>query len=1511
MVTGPARDVASRRYRIAKVLLWLTGSSAALLLGASLYIQSAGFRGRVLAALERELAGSVRGQIHLSGLDALSLSSARLARLEVKDEHGELVLALEGIHLSYDPLELLGPLLPGGGSGVSIEHVRVERSRVLLVQDEHTGELTLVRAFGKDRPPGSPETPPAELQLALPTVELGEVSGEIDHPALGQLTARIHHVRGEAYIAGAETEVRVQHFGVQLARGEQRWADGTGSLRLLRQGVLGGTFHGFVRGTELDAAAQLDAGVLEARVDVPHALPERVRELWPGYPLQAPLAARLTAEGPLNALALNGYATSERSRITLTGDADTGAIPRARLDVRAQALDARLLSAQAPQTALDARAALELTSGQHGLLLVADVTTEPTTLDALALPSAHVALRSEGGTASARFQLADARGRLEGETRLADDGSVDLSARLTNLDLAMLPELEGQVRGRADLQLRARVNGARFAGSLDGSLRGLATRPLELAAAQLQGTFEGTFDALDQTALSLKLAADDVLAGPVALQQASLAARGTWHTSRFDLDVLRPGGGRGTARGRLALRSEACVSDVDVGFGDRGLALTARVAEYCPGRGTLFVERLSLTGRAGTLDASLRLAPSRLEVTAKAERLDTQLLLGAFGVPSHDVRALVSGEAELATSQGQARGQLNLQAEKLSIRSLSWQTLRVAAKLGAGQLDLDAEASDASLGRLAVRGSAQLAGPLHEPATWQRATGSGSLALERLPLWPVGLMLPAEGQLKELDGRLDINLAVERGDAAALPDLFFSARTDGLSFAVASAVQGQDDRRFEGYAVHGSASIDGHGGHGAATVLVTDEQGALVTSSGSLELDLATLLREPRTILERLFRTPLDALVRLHPRSLSQLPPPFGVSDLGGSVEATLQLRGSLAEPTLSLAARGHQLQGGLAGGERAVDVTSLLEYVPNSGRLRGTADVVQSGKSLVAARVEGRVPNPLDAPFSADAIELRAAAMLNGVPLELWPVLARERVQARVYGSVDVEIEKGQPSRQRAHLEIADLTARGHALGNGRLTFQRNEQGLRANLRIGSGERYLHGSLRGSAEAPGGDEPMRGSLSARDFDASSLSPLTSGLLSRLNGAMNAQLEFSLKRTSDDWYLGIDGEAKLENGSAHIEELGLEVREIAADVRARSTPEYTVIQIDPLRATARARTPNVRGNAELWLRGLRVQSGEANLSLNDVPLSLKGVSRGIARGRVLARLERQPDHLALEVKVPDLRVRLPPSSTRALIELDENADFRVLQVSEEPEELAPDALLWKVAFDLEDVRIQRGDFDVPLSGQPRLEYRHEIRPSGSIQALPGGRVRLFDQSFSIDRGLLQLVPEEPDNPRIDLTASWRAPDGTTVYVDVTGRAKDASVLTRDDRGLQDVERFYLITGGAVPEGPELAAGGGAEGAAIGQTFSLGINELLRDSLGNVAVSIGTTPDDRASYSASVRLTDKLSFQGSFQPASESNLEESTNDLTGTLDYRFSRRWSLRTELGTSGAAFDLLWSHRY
>jgi hypothetical protein len=1508
---GP-REKRSRLRRALLALGVFAAISAALLLAISIYVQSPSFRAHIVSAVNHELEGSVRGRITLEGLTRLGLGGAELEAIHISDERGEPALELADITARFDLLGVLGPWLPRASAGIELEHVRVNRARVRLVADEASGELTLVRALGKRAAgaEGPAKAPPFLISIA--SIELGEVDVAVDLTTFGRHDLRIDHVRGAADIGGTDSKITVQHFGLSLLEGDQRWIDGTGALRVEGNDLTSSSFHGFVRGTEVDLGLSLIAGELAARVDVPSALPERVQKLWPAWPLRSPLAAHVTARGPLAALRLEGHVTNGGARLELEGNADIDGSPRAHLDVAAHGLDARALDADAPRTALDARAQVDLSRGTSGLLLVSEVATEPATVGAVRVPGVRLSVRAESGATAAHFELADARGKIDGEANLAPGGRVELTAKLSDFALDRWPELGGRVSGRVDARARVRIEAGRFQGSAEGRLSELAVGEFGVDTASWRAGVDGSSSAVGDAELDLSVSGQDVRVGPVRIPELTATARGPWHTSRIAAELSGRDGARGMARARLGLRERVRLDDAELSWQDRGLSLAAHVVEWLPQRGSIEIDRLTIGGKAGSLDGSARVAPGRLELAAHAERFDTELAARALGVSGNGVRGVVTGKLSLLSTASDARGELALEGEQVRVQNLSLGAIGAHATLSERHVELDIDASDASLGRLEIRGSGELAGLPLELPSWQRATGSGSLAVSQLPLWPVGLFLGQKSRIKDLDGRLDVGLKLERSDPTLLPDVFLQANTADLTFTVASNVAGGSPRKFDHYALHGSASIDGRGGRGTATVLVTDEHGSLITTSGSLDIDLAALLRDPRRLVERLLQTPLDALVRLHPRPISELPPPLGVRDLAGSVEATLQLRGSLAEPTLSLAARGHQLQGGVAEGDRAVDVSSVLEYTPKTGRLRGTAEVEQAGTSLVAARLEGRVPNPLDRTASIDAIELRAAAMLNGAPLELVPLAARERIQARLYGSIDIEKESGQPLRQRAHLEIANLSAQGHPLGNGRLTFTSRADGLRADLRLGSRAHYLRASLRGPAAVAADDAGIEGSLDAHDFDAASLSPLTSGLLTRLGGVINADLRFSLKPTGSDWYLGIDGKAVVQGGSAHIDELGLEVREIAADVNARRTPEYTVIQIEPLSAKARSRSANVKGDAELWLRGFRVVTGEANLALDEVPLSLKGVSRGIARGHVKARLARIDDYLSLEVKLPELRVRLPASSTRSLIALDESPDIHVLQAAEEPSDGARDALLWKIQFDLGNkLRVVRSDLDLPLTGHPTLEYQYEIRPAGTIEALPGGRITLFNQSFSIEHALIQLVPEEPDNPRIDVTASWRAADGTTVYVDVTGRAKDPIVLTRDDRGLQEVERFSLITGGAAGDGRELANGAAADSGALGQTFSLGINELLRNSLGNVAVSVGTTADDRASYSASVRLTDKLSFQGSFQPGSESKLEESTNDLTGTLDYRFTRRWSLRTELGTSGGAFDLLWSHRY
>ena len=51
------------------------------------------------------------------------------------------------------------------------------------------------------------------------------------------------------------------------------------------------------------------------------------------------------------------------------------------------------------------------------------------------------------------------------------------------------------------------------------------------------------------------------------------------------------------------------------------------------------------------------------------------------------------------------------------------------------------------------------------------------------------------------------------------------------------------------------------------------------------------------------------------------------------------------------------------------------------------------------------------------------------------------------------------------------------------------------------------------------------------------------------------------------------------------------------------------------------------------------------------------------------------------------------------------------------------------------------------------------------------------------------------------------------------------------------------------------------------------------------------------------ITDALRNQGS--------LLYGDTDFSGTIDWRFRPRWSVRTEVGTIGAGVDLLWQYRY
>jgi hypothetical protein len=256
------------------------------------------------------------------------------------------------------------------------------------------------------------------------------------------------------------------------------------------------------------------------------------------------------------------------------------------------------------------------------------------------------------------------------------------------------------------------------------------------------------------------------------------------------------------------------------------------------------------------------------------------------------------------------------------------------------------------------------------------------------------------------------------------------------------------------------------------------------------------------------------------------------------------------------------------------------------------------------------------------------------------------------------------------------------------------------------------------------------------------------------------------------------------------------------------------------------------------------------------------------------------------VDVESLTARLPSDTTREVLDIEDNPDFHVLQLrAANPE--GP-TLPWVFVIDLGyQTRVTKGNMNLRVAGQPRLSIGDEFTMSGELQLLPGGRVPALGRDYIIEHGTLTLNPKDAGNPTLDVRAAWRTPEGETRYAVLHGPWKELDQARLD--------------------GPTSGAGSGDE---AGDEIQLGLNELVGGSLSDVEVRFD--PGENASYTAAVRLSEKLWFEGRYQRDEMATVVGGpSNVISGAFDYHFARKWSLRTELGNAGGTFDLLWQHRY
>ena len=218
----------------------------------------------------------------------------------------------------------------------------------------------------------------------------------------------------------------------------------------------------------------------------------------------------------------------------------------------------------------------------------------------------------------------------------------------------------------------------------------------------------------------------------------------------------------------------------------------------------------------------------------------------------------------------------------------------------------------------------------------------------------------------------------------------------------------------------------------------------------------------------------------------------------------------------------------------------------------------------------------------------------------------------------------------------------------------------------------------------------------------------------------------------------------------------------------------------------------------------------------------------------------------------------------------------------------------------------------------------DVRVSGQIRLLRG-TIYVQGKPFTIDKGTVTFVGDDPSNPQVILTAEWTASDAmqTRIYADFVGPLKTGKVTLRSDPvlpgGQNDILALLLFgttdqdpgASSAVSDtSPFAGVAGGAAVQPINKALG-GVNKAL-DKIG-LAGGISTTIDTSTATprpEVAVQIARDISLQVAVVLAQVPG--GNPDNTLVTLNWHFLRKWSLAGTQGDAGTSIiDLIWQHRY
>jgi hypothetical protein len=1488
---------------------------------------------RVVARnVEALLNDTFQGRFEIDSIDRISSRTLRVSRVRVRDPKGAVVLEVRGLRVRADAFEILSEALSGDReTQIAFQHVRAERADVLIAPDPASGAPTIGTAFAlspkmKAKPKS---TKPSALRVWFPTIELGEgaVRGRLEGTPSAE--GHVKGVRGSVLVSPVGVAVDAPQFSALVRVAGSPEVRGIATFHQRGTTHFYGTFDGYVGELQVNSVGRLDGKHLDVKLDVPNAEPQHVRALFPDWPVRETVVAHAELAGDIPDFRTNGHFVIGSTVVDATGDVRLGSETKVRLAVTGQAVDLRSVLADSPPTSIDTQGEIVVFETKDGVTLDFSGKTEATEIAGVTIPPADFTGRFAKKLLEAKGTLYEPGMPVETTFALTTDGVIDIDARAKRFRLEKAPRAHGIVpaNGAADLRAKAHIEKGRIDAEVDAELGGFAIGLVEVGNAKVEGRVSGPLARPKALTLEARGKGRAVRAGEFSFDEVDASVKGPLERLELSTTLASAHGAKLTATTKLRAVGGTRLDDVDLAIERGETRIHARAASVDLGAGSVEARDVRFEGAGGTLVGSARYRPRLFELEAHGKGVDLGVLGRVLGLSKDTLGGTIDVDAEVVAASDVRKGDVRLTVTDGSFGPVTGISVDVAATLDDSALAGEAKTSVTGYGRARAAWEIEMGGDLVDRESWRRAEGRLDVGVESFDLARLGKFLPPDWRVSDVRGFAVGQVSIMRAEADVLPNVDVLVQTNGLGVTI-ERENGAEPIEIAGIEAAARASVDGKSGATDASLRLVDGHGLLVSSTGHVELDLARVLARPSDLVVLLRERPLLVAALVDNRPIQELPELVRPKGVSGTIRAEANLRGTLASPVLSLKAALGAVTLGDEVQSRPFDACLRAQYDPAASRFGFGSEVYIDDPSL--APCAGRRVAIANAAGDLDLAAARAGKRafrgdaqlsLEDLPLEFVTPLARAHISGRARGRAAL-VQTDDAPQISAKIQVADATVRDLELGEGTLEVRSNGPDLRADVKLVKRDGSLSGEGRAGLDWGGllpeldRARPLSATASVHNVDAAVLQPILEDVVSDLTGRLDGSVRFALvpeKTPSGEmaWTGDVSGKASLEEGSLQLAGLGMRLSALRFDAEAKRVGSRTVVSVRKLSAASRSKNPNVSASADLYLDGLRFQGGRANVNVQSVPLLIQGTPQATLTGRAQLLFERYPDRVHVLVNVPKLAAELPRSTGGSVLAIDSHPDIEILQPIAEPTlRTSGDGLPWVLEFQLgQDVTVRRADMNVPIAGAATVALGKDVEVAGDIDMEPGGRVQFLGKTFVIEQGEVHFDTGDPTNPHLRVLASWRAPDATTVYVEVRGTFREATLRLESDPARSEAEIQALLLGGGASES------GDAQGAGVGYGADF-VSELLADTnLPHVELRTGseTAADDRryATYTAAVQISDEVWFEGSYKALSASEQTDEGDALTGTVDWRFRRDWSLRTELGNLGTGVDLLWQYRY